>query len=211
MKRFMPLIVLALMLAACGSPQPARVPPLGDAKAYADEGKALSEEGQYLEAIDHFSAAIDLEPNDPEVYFLRGRAHYEYAVQVVKGETGQGPESVFFLPEEAAEHMEHAVADYTSAVELDPQYAKAYNNRGNAYASLGETERAIEDYDVALELDDTLSLAYFNRGLMYYRLTEYEKAIADLETYLEVEVRAEDRGQVEDFVERLRGMIAPEQ
>ncbi|NIN63527.1 MAG: tetratricopeptide repeat protein, partial [Anaerolineae bacterium] len=75
----------------------------------------------------------------------------------------------------------------------------------------GDTERAIEDYDVALELDDTLSLAYFNRGLMYYRLTEYEKAIADLETYLELEVEAEDRGQVEDFVERLRGMIGSEQ
>lgn len=211
MKGFILLIALALLIAACGSAQPATVPPLEDAGAYVEEGKALSEEGLYLEAIDHFSAAIDMEPTDAEVYFLRGRAHYDYAVQLVKAETGQGPESVFVLPDEAAEHMELALADYTSAVELDPQYAKAYNNRGNAYASLGDSEKAIEDYDVALELDDTLSLAYFNRGLMYYRVTEYEKAIADLETYLELEVEAEDRGQVEDFVERLRGMIGSEQ
>ncbi|NIN63968.1 MAG: hypothetical protein GTO63_04480, partial [Anaerolineae bacterium] len=125
MKGFILLITLALLIAACGSTQPATVPPLEDAGAYVEEGKALSEEGLYLEAIDHFSAAIDMEPTDAEVYFLRGRAHYDYAVQLVKAETGQGPESLLSLPEEAAEHMEHAVADYTSAVELDPQYAKA--------------------------------------------------------------------------------------
>ncbi len=211
MKGFMLLIALAFLIAACGSPQPTPIPPVEDADAYVEEGTALSEEGQYLEAIDQFSAAIDLEPNDPEIYFLRGRAHYDYAVQVVKAETGEGPESVFFLPQEAVEHMEHAVADYTSAVELDPQYAKAYNNRGNAYASLGDTERAIEDYDAALELDDTLSLAYFNRGLMHSRAAAYEKAIADLETYLELEPDAEDRAQVEDYIQELRAMDASEQ
>jgi tetratricopeptide (TPR) repeat protein len=115
-----------------------------------------------------------------------------------------GPENAPVLPDEAVEHMEKAVADYTSAIELDPQYAKAYNNRGNARASLGDEERALQDYDTALELDDSLVLAYFNRGLIHYRLGEYEDAIADLGMYLELVPEAEDRAQVEDFIEQLR-------
>lgn len=211
MRWFILLIAVAFLLSACGSPQPTSLPPLKDAEAYVAEGKSLSEERLYLAAIDHFSAALDMEPNDPEIYFLRGRAHYDYAVQVVVEETAQGPDSAPVLPEEAAEHMEHAVADYTSAIELDPQYAKAYNNRGNAYASLGDAETAIADYDAALELDDTLSLAYFNRGLMYSRVADYEEAIADLEMYLELEPDAEDRAQVEDYIDELRAMGASEQ
>jgi tetratricopeptide (TPR) repeat protein len=211
MRWFILLAAVALLLSACGSPQPTTLPALEDAEAYVEEGKALSEEGLYLEAIDHFSAALDMGADDAEVYFLRGRAHYDYALRVVVEETGQGPESVPFLPDEAAEHMERAVADYTSAIELNPQYAKAYNNRGNAHASLGDEEQAIGDYSSALELDATLSHAHFNRGLLLSRMGEYEKAIADLEMYLELLPEAKDRAEVEDYIERLRQTAGSEE
>jgi tetratricopeptide (TPR) repeat protein len=193
-----------MLAAACASPAPETFPALEDAEAYMARGKSLSEEGLHLEAIDHFSAAIEMDLTSAEVFFLRGRSHYDYAVQVIVEETGVGPENAPVLPDEAVEHMEKAVADYTSAIELDPQYAKAYNNRGNARASLGDEERALQDYDTALELDDSLVLAYFNRGLIHYRLGEYEDAIADLGMYLELVPEAEDRAQVEDFIEQLR-------
>ncbi len=157
-----------------------------------------------MAAIDHFSAAIDLEPDNAQAYFLRGRTHYDYACRVLREATGQGPQNVAVLPEEAAEHMEQAVEDYTRALELDPQYTRAYNNRGNARASLGEEEKALQDYDTALEMDPELSLAYFNRGLLHYRVGDYQQAIADLERYLELVPDADDRAQVEDFMERIR-------
>ncbi len=205
MRRLLPLVLVALLMSSCGSPVPTTFPAPEDAQAYMQRGNSLSEGGNYLEAVDHFSAAIDLEPDNSEAYFLRGRAHYDYASQVIIGETGQGPESVPFLPEEAVQHLELAVADYGKAIELDPQYAKAYNNRGNAYATLGEEESALEDYSKALELDRNLHLVYFNRGLLHYRVGDHEQAIADLEMYLQLVPDAEDRGQVEDFIEQLRG------
>lgn len=198
------LLAMAALAAACASPVPTTMPAPSSAEAYAERGESLAEEGLYLEAVDHFSAAIDLNPNNAEMFFLRGRTHYDYAVQVIAAVTGQTAENATFLPAEAVEHMELAVADYTSAVELDPQYAKAYNNRGNAHASLGDTDSALSDYDKALELDARLILAYFNRGLIRSQVGAYEGAIADLEMYLELKPDAGDRAQVEDLIKRMR-------
>jgi tetratricopeptide (TPR) repeat protein len=45
------------------------------------------------------------------------------------------------------------VKDFTSVIEIDPQNANAYFNRGCCYDSIGELDLAISDYSVALELD----------------------------------------------------------
>jgi tetratricopeptide (TPR) repeat protein len=50
---------------------------------------------------------------------------------------------------------ERAIQDYDEAIRLRPNYAKAFNNRGNAYRKLGQNERAIEDYDEAIHLKST--------------------------------------------------------
>ena len=203
-----PLAVI-LLAVACSSPVPPTTPAPESAEGYVERAKTLSEEGLYPEAIDHLSAALEMDPQSAEAFFLRGRAHYGYGGQMSKELTGQAPEAVPFLPAEVAEQMELAVADYTSAIELDPEYAKAYNNRGNAYASLGDLDRALEDYDKALELDESLDLTYYNRGLIYYRLRDYEAAIPDLETYLELAPDAEDRAKVEDLIDQMREASAP--
>jgi tetratricopeptide (TPR) repeat protein len=145
-----------------------------------------------------------MEPENAETYFLRGHTHYDYAIQLSLDLTGQPPEAVPFLPDEVVAEMELAVDDYGSAIELDPQYAKAYNNRGNAYASLGSLEQALADYERALGLDESLDLTYFNRGVINYQLQNYEAAIADLEMYLELVPEAEDRARVESLIEQMR-------
>jgi len=203
------LLALALLVAACGSPVEPVAPAPESAEAYTERGETLAEEGKYPEAIDHFSAALEMEPQDAEIYFLRGRAHYDYAAQLSLDLTGQPPEAVPFLPDEVTGQLEQAVADYTSAIELDLQYAKAYNNRGNARATLGELEGALEDYDQALDLDEKLDLTYFNRGVIHYRLRNYEAAILDLEMYLELVPDAEDRARVQGLIDEMREANAP--
>ena len=44
---------------------------------------------------------------------------------------------------------EHAVADFTEAIRLDPKNAAAFTNRGVAYAAKGESARAKADFDQA--------------------------------------------------------------
>jgi len=37
-------------------------------------------------------------------------------------------------------HHEAAIRDYSEAIQLNPEFAAAYNNRGNAYRLLGQYE-----------------------------------------------------------------------
>jgi tetratricopeptide (TPR) repeat protein len=72
-----------------------------------------------------------------------------------------------------------AVEQFTEAIRLDPEYADAYNNRGDAYDKLGEYQLAIEDYDDVIRLDPQYAWASNNRGYAYQRLRMGEEAERD--------------------------------
>jgi tetratricopeptide (TPR) repeat protein len=72
-----------------------------------------------------------------------------------------------------------AIADYNEAIRLDPNYALAYNNRGQAYLLSEDFDRAFADLGEAIRLDPKYLEAYINRGATYARKNEYDRAIAD--------------------------------
>src|SRR4030042_5155207 len=114
------LLVVAAVVMGCGNPGGPASSDLGSAEEYVARGESLAEEGKYPEAIDHFSTAIEMDPQSAEAFFLRGRAHYAYAVRICTDLPGQPPEAVPFLPAEVVEQTELAAADYTTAGGLDP-------------------------------------------------------------------------------------------
>ena len=66
-----------------------------------------------------------------------------------------------------------------NAIKLQPNYAPAFNSRGNAYADLGKYQRAIKDYNEAIRLKPDYVIAYINRGDAYFGLSQYKRAIED--------------------------------
>ena len=48
---------------------------------------------------------------------------------------------------------EKAIADFTEAIRLNPNYAAAYNNRGLAYGQNGASATAITDFTEPLRLN----------------------------------------------------------
>jgi tetratricopeptide (TPR) repeat protein len=62
---------------------------------------------------------------------------------------------------------DQAIDDYTKAIELRPDYAEAYNDRGFAYYLKGDYPRAIADYTRAIELRPDYPKAWNNRGVAY--------------------------------------------
>ena len=79
-----------------------------------------------------------------------------------------------------------AMDEYAKAIEIYPENAGAYNNRGLVYDDLGEHEKALEDYDKAIELDPNYAFAHNNRGNVYKKLGKYEKALGDYDKAIEL-------------------------
>jgi len=69
-----------------------------------------------------------------------------------------------------------AISHYDEAIQLDPSYVGAYNNRGSAYSRLSQHQRAIEDLDKAIQLDPNYALAYTNRGRALSALGKHDLA-----------------------------------
>ena len=83
--------------------------------------------------------------------------------------------------------VDRAVEAYTHAIELNSNYADAYNNRGVAYADKDQYELAINDYKVVIELAPVDFKAYNNRGNAYRAKKEFDLAINDYNTALDME------------------------
>ncbi len=82
---------------------------------------------------------------------------------------------------------DRAIADYTEALRLDPEYVIAYNNRGNVYRDRGDYDRAIADYDRALQLNADYARGYRNRGLASRLKGDLERAISDYDRALDLD------------------------
>ena len=55
------------------------------------------------------------------------------------------------------------MADYDEAIRIDPTFALAYNNRGDAWFNKGDLDRAIADFSAAIKHNPSLAIAYGNR------------------------------------------------
>ena len=64
-------------------------------------------------------------------------------------------------------------------IKKHPNFAPAYNNRGNAYRDMRKYPKAIQDYNRALSLNPRFAKAYNNRGNVYFDQQNYKMAIRD--------------------------------
>ena len=83
-------------------------------------------------------------------------------------------------------NFEKAIDTYNKAIELAPQYAWAYNNRGFARRVSGDPHRAITDFNQAIVLNSQYVAAYNNRGLAKHDLNDYQGAIADFDQAIQL-------------------------
>ena len=114
-----------------------------DAKFYIDRGIAYAEKGQFDQAVDDFTKALEIDPKSADTYYYRGIAY------VNKGQ------------------FHWAIDDFTKALEIDPKSADAYYYRGIAHANKSQHDQAISDYTKALEIGPKDAGAYYYRGIAY--------------------------------------------
>ena len=81
---------------------------------------------------------------------------------------------------------EPAIENFSQAIELHPENAAAYLNRGQIYARHGVYDRALADYSAVIDLYPDNSDAYFYRGQVYFDMGNYDAALADYSTAIEI-------------------------
>jgi tetratricopeptide (TPR) repeat protein len=173
---------------------------------FLDRGILFAMKGEYDKAIADFSEALKLDPNLNAAYQLRGRALYasvSYVTDLDENFSGVGSLSKggqVSLEEQRV--YDQAIADYNQAISLNPKFAGAYTNRGNAYGIKGEYDRAIADYTQAIALDPKSAYAYIVRGSAYYFKGQKNQAIQDLEKALSLDPN--DQG-AKDALKIIRG------
>src|SRR5262249_25679927 len=83
--------------------------------------------------------------------------------------------------------FEKAIADFSKAIEIDPNYAESFNERGIAYREMKDYNRAIADQTKAIEINPRFARAYNSRGNAYHEMKDYARAIADTDKAIEVD------------------------
>ena len=79
-----------------------------------------------------------------------------------------------------------AIDDFNRAVQLFPEHAATYNNRGNLLLALTLAREAIRDFDRAILLAPGYAAAYANRAGAYDRLGQPEEALRDYTRAIEL-------------------------
>src|SRR4051812_48241305 len=77
------------------------------------------------------------------------------------------------------EAYDRAIADFTSAIRLDPKDARVFNARGLAYREKDNPDAAIADFTSAIRLDPKNVRVYNHRGVAHGDKADFDRAIAD--------------------------------
>ena len=97
-------------------------------------------------------------------------------------------------------HHDLAIEDCSEAIRLNPSFAAAYNNRGNAYRILGQQELAIRDYEEATRLDPNDEGACYNLASALEQIDTH-KALRVWGRYLQIaKAFPAEKGWIQDVL-----------
>jgi len=100
-----------------------------EAERLKTEGNNLMRTEKFVEALEMYSKAIELDGSNPVFYCNRAAAHSKMNNH----------------------HL--AIEDCQRAIDMDPSYSKAYGRMGLAHSSLEKHKEAVENFKKALELE----------------------------------------------------------
>jgi tetratricopeptide (TPR) repeat protein len=168
--------------------------PVAAAKAYFRDGLQKYAYEDYKGALQDFSNAINLNPNDTDVYEFLGvaKALINDNLGAIKAFTRYllvqpRSERVYYLRGALRRKIEdyaEAITDLDSVIKFDPAYAEAYLNRGMAEVAMKDYDDAEYDIRKAIELNPNYSDSYISNALIQEKVGHYRAAVQDYNTCL---------------------------
>ncbi len=128
-------------------------------------------ENKYKEAAEDFSRAIEIDAENPDYYFSRGKCFYKTL------------------------DIEKAIWDFNSVIKLHPEFAEAYIERGKIFADLSlidedreaTLKRALTDCNTAIKLNSKNAYFYFVRGKLFFsKIENNNRALEDMDNSISI-------------------------
>jgi len=79
-----------------------------------------------------------------------------------------------------------ALKAYDKAIEIKPDFAEAWYNKGVALAKLGRYNEALKAYDKAIKIKPDYSKAWYNKGNTLVNLDRYDEALKSFDKAIEI-------------------------
>lgn len=168
----------------------------------------LLEDGEDRERLDELTRAISSNPENPQVWKLRG--YYRFAQDDWKGALEDLSEAIMLHPEDVEsllyraktfaklKEWEKAEKDFSEALFLDEQDPELILGRGQARYYLNKTDLALADFVQLIAMDPENASAYYHRGITLFRMKRTEEACQDLKKSLELGM-----GQAKAVIEKI--------
>lgn len=141
---------------------------------------------QYYNAINYYNRAINLNPNQPYLYANRAVAYSEMVdfVSTIDANSQKlviGVDKTKELKNRKTKYSYNdAIKDINKSIDLEPNVAYLYYNRGVVRCLNGDMTGAIDDYTHALHLYPNFAEALYNRGMIQLYIKETEKGFLDI-------------------------------
>ena len=101
------------------------------------------------------------------------------------------------------QEFDRSIAAFGLVIRKIPDFARAYQGRGNAFFGDERFELAMEDFNTAIELEPRLAGAYVDRGRLHFKLENVQEAVKDLEQAIQLYEPVRERAQLNAAMELL--------
>jgi len=172
------------------------------AKAYGRIGTAYTKKDDLASAIKFFNKSLTEHRTSDILNKLR-------ETERIKSETER---NAYINPELSAQAREEgntlfkkgdfagAVKAYTESIKRNPDDARGYNNRANAYTKLAALPEALKDADQAIKVDPKFIKAYIRKSHILLTMRDHSKAIEALQEAAEHDEEKQHTKEIQDQI-----------
>jgi tetratricopeptide (TPR) repeat protein len=171
-----------------------------EAQQLCAQAQERAREGNFPQALELSTRALELDPDAAEAYAVRGqislnagqllRAAADCSAGIDRGLRQAEAYVVRAMARDGEGRVEEALADCSMALHLNPDHAGAYNSRGSLRGRLGRLEEARQDFDEAIRLEPKWFLPRLHRAQLAHGRGQLDAALSDYDAAVELATAA---------------------